>query len=86
MGVWVSTSCESIFHAQGFLENEHTHYASLSEKKKNSLTILNGVTGLNEMKTIPPIGPNQFAEYGRSQRKYLELKKKIKLCQNRGGE
>lgn len=35
------------------------------------------------MKTIPPIGPNQLAEYGRSQRKYLELKKKIKLCQNR---
>ena len=53
---------------------------------KNSLVILNGVTGLNEMKTIPPIGPNQLAEYGRSQRKYLELKKKIKLCQNRGGE
>ena len=37
------------------------------------------------MKPIPPIGPNQLAEYGRSQRKYLELKKKIKLCQNRGG-
>ena len=50
-----------------------------------SLTLLNGITGLNEMKTIPPIGPNQLAEYGRSQRKYLELKKKIKLCQNRGG-
>lgn len=50
-----------------------------------SLTLLNGVTGLNEMKTIPPIGSSQLAQYGRSQRKYLELKKKIKLCQNRGG-
>lgn len=37
------------------------------------------------MRPIPPVGPNQLAEYGRSQRKYLELKKKIKLCQNRGG-
>lgn len=49
------------------------------------LTILNGVTGLDEMKTIPPPGPNQLAEYGRSQRRYLDLKKKIRLCQNRGG-
>jgi hypothetical protein len=37
------------------------------------------------MKTIPPPGPTMIADYGRSQRKYLELKKKIKLCQNRGG-
>lgn len=49
------------------------------------LTILNSVTGLNEMKTIPAPGPTLLAEYPRSQRKYLELKKKIKLCQNRGG-
>ena len=48
-------------------------------------TILNGVTGFEELKTIPPRGPNQFKEYGRSQRKYNELIKKTKLCQNRGG-
>jgi hypothetical protein len=47
--------------------------------------ILNDTTGLPEMRQIPPAGPNQFAEYGRSQRRYVELKKKIKLCQNRGG-
>jgi hypothetical protein len=47
--------------------------------------ILNGVTGFNELKTIPPRGPDQFKEYGRSQRKYNELIKKTKLCQNRGG-
>ena len=49
------------------------------------LTILNTATGLKEMRLIPPPGPNQTAEYGRSQRKYLELTKKTKLCQNRGG-
>ncbi|KAL7578430.1 hypothetical protein ACA910_012823 [Epithemia clementina (nom. ined.)] len=48
-------------------------------------TSLNQVTGLDEMKLIPAAGPNQYAEYGRSQRRYLDLKKKIKLCQNRGG-
>lgn len=47
--------------------------------------ILNYTTGLPELKQIPAAGPNQFAEYGRSQRRYVELKKKIKLCQNRGG-
>ena len=46
---------------------------------------LNSATGLNEMKAIPPPGPKQFEQYGRSQRQYVELKKKIKLCQNRGG-
>ena len=49
------------------------------------LASLNRATGLQEMKAIPPAGPNQFADYGRSQRRYVELKKKIKLCQNRGG-
>lgn len=49
------------------------------------LAVLNDVTGLDEMKPIPPPGPNQVVAYGRSPRKYLELKKKIKLCQNRGG-
>lgn len=48
-------------------------------------TILNEVTGLNEMKLIPAAGPNQFKEYGRSKRRYEELVKKTKLCQNRGG-
>ena len=47
--------------------------------------ILNETTGLPELKEIPPRGPNQIAEYGRSERRYVELKKKIKLCQNRGG-
>jgi hypothetical protein len=47
--------------------------------------ILNQATGLPELKKIPPPGPSQFAEYGRSERRYVELKKKVKLCQNRGG-
>jgi hypothetical protein len=46
---------------------------------------LNEATGLSEMKAIPPAGPNQTKEYGRSQRRYLELMKVTKLCQNRGG-
>jgi hypothetical protein len=46
---------------------------------------LNQTTGLPELKEIPPRGPNQLAEYGRSERRYVELKKKVKLCQNRGG-
>lgn len=49
------------------------------------LVALNSVTGLSEMKTIPEPGPDQFNKYGRSEKKYVELKKKIKLCQNRGG-
>lgn len=49
-------------------------------------TILNTATGLkDEMKLIPPSGPNQIAEYGRSIRRYNEFMKKTKLCQNRGG-
>lgn len=47
--------------------------------------VMNEVTGLSEMKMIPPAGQNQFSEYGRSERRYVDLKKKIKLCQNRGG-
>lgn len=47
--------------------------------------VVNESTGLNEMKPIPAPGPSQFKEYGRSLRRYVELKKKIKLCQNRGG-
>ena len=46
---------------------------------------LNEATGLNELKPLPPPGPNQNQEYGRSQRRYLDLAKKTKLCQNRGG-
>lgn len=46
---------------------------------------LNEATGRSEMKTIPSSGPNQTKEYGRSQRRYLELMKVTKLCQNRGG-
>ena len=48
-------------------------------------TAVNEATGLNELKLIPPSGPNQNKEYGRSQLKYLDLAKKTKLCQNRGG-
>jgi hypothetical protein len=47
---------------------------------------LNTATGLSELKEIPPAGPNQLSEYGRSQRQFLNLKKKLKLCQNRGGQ
>lgn len=43
--------------------------------------VINDVTGLNEMTLIPA----EEAEYGRSRRRYVDLKKKIKLCQNRGG-
>ena len=49
------------------------------------LTLLNSTTGLTEMKPIPAPGPNQLKEYGRSQKKFNELIKKTKLCQNRGG-
>ena len=47
--------------------------------------VLNEATGLPEMKPIPPAGPNQTAQYGRSSRRYFDLVKKTKLCQNRGG-
>lgn len=43
----------------------------------------NDATGLNEMKVIPESGPKQIAQYGRSPRKFNELTKKTKLCQNR---
>jgi hypothetical protein len=46
---------------------------------------LNEATGLTEMKTIPPYSARQLEEYGRSKKRYVELKKKVKLCQNRGG-
>ena len=46
---------------------------------------LNEATGMSEMKEIPAAGPNQTKEYGRSQRRYLDLMKTTKLCQNRGG-
>lgn len=49
------------------------------------LTVLNETTGLNEMKLIPEPGPDQKKKYGRSARRYFELTKKTKLCQNRGG-
>jgi len=48
-------------------------------------TLLNDVTGLNEMKLIPAAGADQVKRYGRSSRRYNELAKKTKLCQNRGG-
>jgi hypothetical protein len=47
--------------------------------------LLNTATGLPELKGIPPAGPNQREQYGRSARRYNELVKKTKLCQNRGG-
>jgi len=47
--------------------------------------LLNGATGLKEMRTIPAAGPNQAEEYGRSSKRYYNLVKKTKLCQNRGG-
>lgn len=48
-------------------------------------TLLNETTGLNEMRMIPKAGEDQVKEYGRSRRRYNELIKKTKLCQNRGG-
>jgi hypothetical protein len=47
--------------------------------------LLNTATGLKEMKAIPAAGPNQRDDYGRSKKRYNELVKKTKLCQNRGG-
>lgn len=49
------------------------------------LLALNQITGLNEMRIIPPSGPEQRRLYARSERRYIDLKKKLKLCQNRGG-
>lgn len=51
---------------------------------------VNESTGLpNELQTIPPLikgdVQRQIADYGRSPRKYNDLMKKTKLCQNRGG-
>lgn len=47
---------------------------------------LNTATGLeHELIPIPPSGPNQSNEYGRSVRRYNEFTKKTRLCQNRGG-
>lgn len=48
-------------------------------------TSLNQATGLNEMRLIPAAGPDQRKEYRRSARRYFDLAKKTKLCQNRGG-
>ena len=50
------------------------------------LVALNGATGLGEMRGIPQgSGASQISAYGRSEKRYVDLKKKIKLCQNRGG-
>ncbi|KAL3916094.1 MAG: hypothetical protein SGARI_008035 [Bacillariaceae sp.] len=47
------------------------------------LALINKETGLSELKSVPPAGPSQFKEYGRSARRFNELMKKTKLCQNR---
>ena len=47
--------------------------------------VVNESTGLNELVLIPPAGPDQTKAYGRNKRRYFELMKKTKLCQNRGG-
>jgi hypothetical protein len=47
--------------------------------------LLNEATGLKELKSIPAAGPNQREQFGRSAKRYNELVKKTKLCQNRGG-
>ena len=46
---------------------------------------VNEATASSELKVIPPAGPNQTAQYGRSSSRYYNLVKKTKLCQNRGG-
>jgi len=45
--------------------------------------VLNDTTGLPEMKPMPVY--EKMGEYGRSKSRYLQLKKKVKLCQNRVG-
>lgn len=45
--------------------------------------LVNTETGLSELKPIPSSGPMQYKEYGRSARRFNELQKKTKLCQNR---
>ena len=47
--------------------------------------LMNEATGLAELRPIPAAGPKQRDEYGRSARRYYDLIKKTKLCQNRGG-
>ncbi|KAG7356383.1 hypothetical protein IV203_001069 [Nitzschia inconspicua] len=47
--------------------------------------LINAEVGMSELKPIPSPGPNQAKEYGRSARRFNELQKKTKLCQNRGG-
>jgi len=42
------------------------------------LASLNETTGLPEMKQIPSSGPSQIKDYGRSERRYIELKKKVR--------
>lgn len=52
------------------------------------LLALNEATGLaGELKTIPggDDANKVIAQYGRSQRKFYDLMKKTKQCQNRGG-
>jgi hypothetical protein len=45
--------------------------------------LVNTEVGMSELKPIPSPGPNQFNEYGRSARRFKDLLKKTKLCQNR---
>jgi len=45
------------------------------------LTTLNGATELDELKLIA----STKGDYPRSERKYVELKKRLRTCQNRGG-
>jgi len=45
--------------------------------------VLNDTVGMSEMKTMPPY--EKMDAYGRSKSRYVQLKKKVKLCQNRGG-
>jgi hypothetical protein len=42
--------------------------------------ILNEATGLPEMKPIPPVGPKQAKQYGRSSRRYFDLSKPWRPC------
>lgn len=45
------------------------------------LTTLNGATELDELKLIA----STKGDYPRSERRYVELKKRLRTCQNRGG-
>lgn len=70
----IDLSPSLIKDAQGLWENGRKSYNVF-------LGTLNKATGLNELTLVAAAK----SDYPRSERKYVQLKKKLKLCQNRGG-